>query len=43
LSKKELQKMGQGSFAEMIFGLGIAEWSDLLFSEQGAHLMMRMA
>lgn len=43
LSKKELQKMGKEGFVDNLFGLGIAEWSDLLFTLEGAHLMMRMA
>eukprot|EP00928_Gymnodinium_smaydae_P072406 TRINITY_DN55776_c0_g1_i1.p1 TRINITY_DN55776_c0_g1~~TRINITY_DN55776_c0_g1_i1.p1 ORF type:complete len:476 (-),score=97.19 TRINITY_DN55776_c0_g1_i1:134-1561(-) len=43
LSKKELQRMGKEGFAEQVFGLGIAEWSDLVFTIEGAHLIMRMA
>jgi len=43
LTKKDLQKMGKDGFADQVCGLGIAEWSDLLFSEQGAHLVMRIA
>lgn len=43
LNKKELQRMGQGQFADLICGLGVAEWSDLLFSVEGVHLVMRMA
>mmetsp|Transcript_43818 Transcript_43818/g.115748 ORF Transcript_43818/g.115748 Transcript_43818/m.115748 type:complete len:470 (-) Transcript_43818:268-1677(-) len=42
LGKKELEKMGKDGFAEPIKALGIAEWSDLLFSEQGVHLVMRI-
>lgn len=43
LNKKELQKMGKEGFADAIFGLGVAEWSDVVFTVEGAHLMMRMA
>jgi len=42
LGKKELQALGKDT-EEAVRALGIAEWSDLLASEQGVHLMMRIA
>lgn len=43
LGKKELECLGKDSFAEPIKNLIIGEWSDILHSEQGAHLVMRLA
>jgi len=42
LGKKELQALGKDA-EEAIRNLAIAEWSDLLSSEQGIHLIMRIA
>jgi len=42
LGKKDLQAMGKDN-EEAIRNLQIAEWSDLLISEQGVHLVMRIA
>lgn len=42
LGKKELQNLGK-DIEEAVRNLSIAEWSDLLQSDQGVHLMMRIA
>lgn len=43
LGKKELERLGKETFAEPIRALSVGEWSDVLHSEQGAHLVMRIA
>lgn len=43
LGKKELERLGKDSFAEPVRALHVAEWSDVLHSEQGTHLVMRIA
>lgn len=42
LGKKDLERMGK-DFYESVRLLGIGEWSDVLHSEQGAHLVIRIA
>merc|ERR1711948_121012 len=42
LGKKDLQAFGKDT-EEAARALGIAEWSDILPSDQGVHLMMRIA
>lgn len=43
IRRKDLEVMGKDTFAEPIKRLAIGEWSDVLHSEQGAHLVMRIA
>jgi serine/threonine protein phosphatase PrpC len=43
LGKKDLQAMGKDFLMETVQKLRIAEWSDLLNSEHGIHLVMRIA
>lgn len=43
LGKKELDKMGKEIFVENVKSLPIGEWSDIMHTEQGAHIMMRIA
>lgn len=42
LGKKELQALGKET-EEAVRALAVAEWSDLLLSDHGVHLMMRIA
>merc|ERR1711920_1019383 len=43
LGKKELKTMGGAIFEEAVRNLRVAEWSDILLSDEGVHLMMRIA
>jgi len=44
LGKKDLERLGtKEGFADPIRALSVGEWSDVLHSEQGAHLIMRIA
>mmetsp|Transcript_1120 Transcript_1120/g.3457 ORF Transcript_1120/g.3457 Transcript_1120/m.3457 type:complete len:251 (+) Transcript_1120:108-860(+) len=43
LSKKDLERLGKDTFADPVRGLAVGEWSDVLHSEQGVHLVMRIA
>jgi len=44
LGKKDLERLGtKDGFADPIRALSVGEWSDVLHSEQGAHLIMRIA
>eukprot|EP00927_Polykrikos_kofoidii_P040565 TRINITY_DN34649_c0_g2_i1.p1 TRINITY_DN34649_c0_g2~~TRINITY_DN34649_c0_g2_i1.p1 ORF type:complete len:489 (-),score=111.74 TRINITY_DN34649_c0_g2_i1:210-1676(-) len=43
LAKRDLEKMGKDGFDDAVLSLKVAEWSDLLFSDQGIHLVMRIA
>jgi len=43
LARRDLERMGKDGFDEAVCALKVAEWSDVLASDQGVHLVMRIA